>query len=515
LFGFRFRPGRETNINLARENAEDLLQRGLAAAQSGNPRDYEEAEYFLEWVLLTDSDLDQQVQAWYWLSRITDDPKRKHECLENALAVNPAHPESRRDLAILEGRLKPEEMRANPLQPGASVVPGRQVTPGEIRRFKCPKCGASVVYNPALGVAQCQFCGSRINEQGQLAQPTGPASTGVSDQDWVAAIYTEKGHRWVLPQQRVLKCQGCGATVTFSPSHVSAVCSYCGSPYVVQPADQGMADLRQPDGIIPFAFDAHGAIYYSQFWLQHEAAKMGIPDDLAALAALGTPTAIYLPFWTFDMAGEVRWSGWVRPGADIGGVNVDDVDTAARVGGAALGLLVGDMNAVARSVGGMATKKYDRSNMVHTNGSVGVVSNDILVPATTSLPDEMLRKMMYDTKRAVPYNEQMLAHWPAEIYSTSLADASLSARDVALQEADRQIELTAGQLPNSNDSLQVDRSGLSVLSYKLLLVPIWAGSYSYKGQVYKLLVNGQNGQAEGDAPGGSSLIARFFAQYQS
>src|SRR5690349_21574346 len=106
-------------MNLARENAEDLLQQGLAAAQSGDPRDRDQAEYFLEWVLRTDSDLDQQTQAWYWLSRITDDPKRKHECLENALAVNPADPDARRDMAILEGRLKPENMRANPVQPGA------------------------------------------------------------------------------------------------------------------------------------------------------------------------------------------------------------------------------------------------------------------------------------------------------------------------------------------------------------------------------------------------------------
>ena len=104
-------------MSISRGHAQELLYKALAAAQSGDPRDRQEAEYYLEWVLRTDSDLDQQVTAWYWLSRITDDPKEKRERLENALAIRPPHPDARRDLAILDGRLKPNQMRVAPICP--------------------------------------------------------------------------------------------------------------------------------------------------------------------------------------------------------------------------------------------------------------------------------------------------------------------------------------------------------------------------------------------------------------
>src|SRR5215211_5786343 len=89
------------------DNARDLLIYGVAAAKADSK---EEARNYLEWVLRTDADLDQQAEAWYWLSRITGDPKEKRDCLENVLSIYPRHPEARRDLAILDGRLRPEAM---------------------------------------------------------------------------------------------------------------------------------------------------------------------------------------------------------------------------------------------------------------------------------------------------------------------------------------------------------------------------------------------------------------------
>src|SRR5438046_101481 len=88
-------------------SAGDLLIYGEAAAQA-NSRD--EARFYLEWVLRSDADLEQEADAWYWLSRIADDPSEKRNCLENVLAASPNYPEARRDLAILDGQLNPKEI---------------------------------------------------------------------------------------------------------------------------------------------------------------------------------------------------------------------------------------------------------------------------------------------------------------------------------------------------------------------------------------------------------------------
>src|SRR5687768_9148022 len=358
-------------MSFSRGNAYELLHRGVSAARSENERDHEEAEYYLEWVLRTDSDLDQQAVAWYWLSRIAKDQARKRECIENVLAINPSHPEARRDKAIMEGRLNPAMMRANPLEQGTPVVQSQQVAAKDTRRFKCPRCGAIAAFDPNIGQLRCQFCGTQLDETGQIAETPAPgtqgAGGGVSEQDWIAAIYTETGHRWALPQSAVLECQGCGATVTVAPAPASASCAYCAAPYTVRLAEGEMSDLREPDGVITFAFDPTAAANHARNWLGEQARRLGVPDDLPDLSALDSPRPLYQPLWTFDISGEVRWSGFVKADMDIGGVSLGGVDNAASLGGVALGLMTGDFDIAARSAAGMASKKVEGSNMIYSN----------------------------------------------------------------------------------------------------------------------------------------------------
>src|SRR5690348_448290 len=90
------------------DEARELLVYGVAAAKANSPL---EARNYLEWVLRTDADLEQQAEAWYWLSTLSNDPGEKRSCLESALAASPDYPEARRDLAILDGRLRAEDLR--------------------------------------------------------------------------------------------------------------------------------------------------------------------------------------------------------------------------------------------------------------------------------------------------------------------------------------------------------------------------------------------------------------------
>lgn len=499
-------------MSLARGHAAELLSKGLAAAQSGDRRDWSEAEHYLEWVTLTDADLDQQAQAWYWLSRVTDDPKRKAECLENALSIQPGHADARRDKAILDGRLDPTKVRANGAQSAAPTMQPEQIGNLEGKRFPCPKCGAVARYDPIVGMLRCQFCGTKLDANGQPVGDSAGASLGgeVSDQDWVAAIYTEEGHAWVLPQERLLQCQGCGAAVTFAPALVSARCGYCGSPYVVVEVAGADNDLREPDGIVPFTFDAPQALGYARHWLGEQARLVGVPDDLLRVAALQMPQPVYLPFWTFDIVGEVRWSGWVRADQDF--AELDNLDTVAGLGGVALGIALGSFSMVAESAADtIAKKQQNKSNLVHSTGAVGAIVTGVLVPASRSLPADTFKGIQYHTQYAVRYSPDMLVNWPAEIYSVSMSDASIAARQRAVEESNRQIELEAGvEMDGSNRTITVDRTGLSVQSYKLLLLPVYTTAYTYRDRTFRLAVNGQTGQVLGDVPGAASFVRKML-----
>ena len=499
------------------EDAREWLSLGLASAQSGDPRDYDDAEYYLEWVLRSHPEPEQEVLAWYWLSRITTDVGRRRDCLENALAVRPTFPDARRDLAIMDGRLKPEAMRANPLASGVGVAIGEdgKISASQVRRFPCPKCGATVAYDPSYGIVRCQFCGTPVSAEGGVdeAAPDNAMSgdIAVSEQDWVAAIYTQTGHSWALPQQAALKCESCGATVTLGPAQISGRCAYCGSPQLIRVAAASMGELREPDGIIPFAIGKTHVIKAAQAWLAAESRKLGVPADLAGLATLQSGTPIYVPFWTFDIEGNVEWSGYIRPDD---GLSLNNIDNAMNVGMTALGLFMGSPDMAARGVANIVANKVDQ-NLVHSTGWSVVSLDDALVPGTCSLPAEQLGRLAYDTKVAVPYREELLASWPAEVYTVPLGDASLGAREHAMKKVDKDIEMQTGRQVGGDigaPALRVDRTGLTVISYKLLLLPVWIVMYIYKGQPYRALVNGQTGLVEGDVPRADGLLGKVFGR---
>ncbi len=428
------------------DNASDLLLYGVAAAKA-NSRD--EARNYLEWVLRTDADFDQQAEAWYWLSRITDDPKEKRDCLENVLAITPRHPEAQRDMAILEGRLKPETMH-DPLHSVAPLAPGPTVGQSDLQTYKCPQCGARMTARETDGKLVCGFCGYEAG--GSKNSTLNPSA--VDEQDWVAAIYSMKGHRWEVPTERAFKCNACGATVVMPPSNVSTNCPFCGTPYVAQSSQE--QELIEPNGILPFAFDEKMAWACVVKWL---GTQRFAPADLGHQAMQNSPRPIYVPFWTFDIDGEIGWRGW-------------EVST-----------------------------EFGRATRAPASGSAPIYFDDLLVPGTHSLPAHLLSALQFDTKHLLPYSIDMLANWPAEVYAVSVADASLVARDHAIHSRQTQDFINTTVSINGNiQDLIVETPDLSVLSYKLALLPVWVGSYIYGGKTFAVLVNGQSGVVEGEVP---------------
>jgi hypothetical protein len=138
------------------ESVRDLLVRGTAAARSG---DEKEAKFFLEWMLDLDADLEQKIEAWYWLSKVTSDPKQKRNYLEDILANQPFHLLARRDLMIVDGKLDPNEIiDPNRIQLHQGANGERKA---EVLSFSCPNCGGRMVYTPDGTALTCEYCESR------------------------------------------------------------------------------------------------------------------------------------------------------------------------------------------------------------------------------------------------------------------------------------------------------------------------------------------------------------------
>ena len=400
----------------------DLLREAIANIKA---KDFSLARRYLERALDIADDHETRIWANYWMSQITDDLQEKRKYLEEVLAAEPTHPEARRALALLDGKIKPGEI----VNPDALPAQSTETQNAKADRFACPKCGARMVFDGDGRTLVCEQCTST-----QALNNSAPEF----EQDFILAMATGKGHRTPVAV-KTFNCQGCGAQFILPPQEISSVCAYCGSPHVVI----GTRELVQADSIIPMAFNQRQAAQYLVQWVEkHKITPQGMVQ---------APLGMYLSIWTFDIFGNIPWSGTV----------------------------------------------YRNKQEVPVSGEKNVNFNDIVVPGAPRLADLLPRIMPgFDTSCAPAYDPGYLAGWPAEVYEMAMSDASLEARKQAVDGALDRIRLEMGHV---ND-LNYNTSNLSILSFKLVLIPVWYTTYLLEGRTFRVVINGQNGTVYGETP---------------
>ncbi len=408
------------------DEARDILVRGIAAAKA---KEFEEARHYLEWALNLEPDPDQAEEAWYWLSEISASPAEKRRWLDNLLANNPGDARARRSLAILDGKLKPAEIiDPDRLKPG--VVGSPQAAGAQ--RFICPKCGGRMTFTPDGLSLTCEYCAAHEHIPAEK-DPSG-------DQDFLIAMATATGHQSPT-QAHLLVCQGCGASFILPPQNLTMNCPYCASAYVLE--SQVARNFIQPGAVIPLAVSEAQAKQALASWLK----GLRIQAPLHVAKGVG----IYLPFWDFNIGGQINW----RYQVEVQRMLVEQSDTDV------------------------------------------LYLSDILAPATKRLNQACLPVMQsYDLKALIDYDPRYLSNWPAETYQIEVGDASLNARQAVLAIKKRQI---TQKVPGNARNLVFDSSNMLIDSFKLVLFPVWMASITRQnGCKYNVVINGQNAQVFGE-----------------
>ncbi len=424
--------------HLRRErSAENLYQHAREALRGG---ERERARQLLLQAVEYDRD---HSDAWLWLSATTDDPQEQKIYLEWAIAANPANAAAKRGLGLLTGQIKAADLApaAGAPQPEAAQAPA----PAEVERtFTCPQCGGALRYEPGTGGLRCAHCG--------YAEPVAAVALAGGEQVLDFALPTVQSQRWAVGE-RLVKCAQCGASTVAPPGQKSEQCPFCGAAALIAAAEE--AELLPPQGLIPMGYDAAGAEAAMTAWL-----KGGwlMPDDLAQLARNRRLQPVYVPFWCFNASVSARWRARVAEGSG-------------------------------------RTRRW-----VPRTGERTFFFTDFLQPGTGSLPEKLLRQAdPFDLKKLVAYSPSFLAGWPAGTYDVSLAQASLQAREGMLDQARRQLFVKAALGQDVTD-LQITGSDFTGQTYRLVLLPLWVGAYSYRKVPYRVLVNGQTGKVAGDRP---------------
>lgn len=402
------------------EYVHDLLIRGIASIKGGEKESGRKA---LERLLDLDAAVEDRLDAWWYLSEISEDKKMIRGYLENILANEPSHARARRKLAILDGKLMEEEI-INPDQ--LRGEPGKLVN-GSADRFTCPKCGGKMVYSPDGIEVICEFCANQEREKAQNG------SSG--EQDFFLVMATRKGH---LRQMDTItfNCEGCGSEFILPPTRLTITCPYCGSAYVVRNNDP--RSVLEPNGVFPFKISEEKVKEILRGWFKLHTPK----EPLRVTNGMG----IYLPVWSFCIEGPVPYHYQVEKEKKVVTISAEDY----------------------------------------------LLESNILVSASGNPPAKWSSEIeKYDLDQVTAFDHAILSDWVAENYRVSVGDASLLGRQIALENMKQKLHL---HLENGANNLQVISSKIAVVSYELILLPVWLIHYTSDGFEYNALVNGGNGE---------------------
>jgi hypothetical protein len=413
---------------------KELLKSGIIEAKAGHR---EAARRYLDRAAYISNDHDVLAESWFWMSQVLEDIGEKRKALENCLANDLQHARARRALAILDGKLRADEI----VDPDHLPAAPEGLHAGNADRFMCPKCGGRMSFAPDGQSLTCEYCS---RNQRFAAQPG-----TTNEKDFIIAMATARGHGKPLNQQ-VFHCKGCGCEFILPPNEISYTCVYCGSPHVINwESEEG---LLAPDGILPHAFDQQRAHKYLVEWLERNKTKLEGQVNL--------PRGVYLPLWTFDLGGTL----------DYVGEKVDDSEI-------------------------QFGRKYQK--MVRVKDSYPVQINDLPIPAARKLSAVFLKLIpTFELKAVRPYEPGYLASWPAEVYDIPMAEASLDARAQGLSSYKRDLPVLLDPIK----LISASSADMTIESFRLNLLPVWMTELPFDGRMHLVLINGQNGEVKSDLP---------------
>ncbi len=329
-------------------------------------------------------------------------------------------------------------------------------------QLKCAKCGAPIVYAPGSHETLCEHCGHRnsIDTGGQV----------VSEQDFGEAMGSLTSGAEVIERLNV-ECRSCGATTEFAPNVQSQECPFCGTPIVAQAVCQRVI---KPRALLPFGLDrdkARGSYvtWVGKLWFA--------PNDLKKLAWIdGHMAGLYLPFWTFDARATTRYTG------ERGDYYYETVRVPVTVNGKTQ----------------WQTRQVRKIRWRSRSGTVHNRFDDVLVPASSSLPHEKLMKLgAWDLGSLVPYAEGYISGFRSESYTIDLEGGFTAAR-ARMQDV---IRGTVNQdIGGDQQRIHQMWPVYDAITFKHLLLPIWVAVYRYRDKPYRILVNARDGTVSGERP---------------
>ncbi|MBT2224602.1 hypothetical protein [Nonomuraea sp. NEAU-A123] len=317
----------------------------------------------------------------------------------------------------------------------------------------CAGCGASVAFAPGTTVLRCPYCGHE--------QPIAAPARAVREHSYDAFLAKPRV-RSTAPNQ--FACPGCHART--ESDAISKLCQFCGTALI---ADTTADSQIAPEAVLPFALDRQGARHHLRGWVK---TRWFAPNRLKKVSEAESMKSTYLPHWTFDAGTVSDYTGQRGEHYWVTETYTENGQTK--------------------------TRQVRRTRWYPAGGRVSRAFDDVLVSATGQVGKERLDELEpWPLKSAVPYQPGYVAGHHSLRYDTEPQSGLEQAKS-------RMAKIIEGDCRDDigGDEQRVHsvNTSYSDVTFKLMLLPVWIGCYLFGGKTYQVLINGINGEVQGDRP---------------
>ena len=336
-------------------------------------------------------------------------------------------------------------------------------------RFPCSGCGGSLVFKPGTTQLKCPYCGTENS-----IDVDDTDDSHLTEHDFLQELENERlkqQNAVDVPVAEGVRCTNCGATTTVTKERTADRCPYCDSPLVIQNAFSCKFNVQ---ALLPFIVNSDTAQETYKKWIT---SRWFAPNDFKRRATREEALrGIYMPFWTYDAETRTRYTG---ERGDAYYVTV--TRTVQRDG---------------KSV--QEDHRERRIKWTHVSGRVKVDFDDVLTPASHSLPTDLQDSLApWPLDKLKPFRQEFLSGFVTETYQVTLGDGFEEAKK-------RMIPVIRGRINKDigGDEQRISSmdTGYSGISFKHILLPVWMSAYRYHNETYRFMVNAQTGQATGKRP---------------
>ncbi|MES2265932.1 MAG: hypothetical protein V4520_04170 [Bacteroidota bacterium] len=332
--------------------------------------------------------------------------------------------------------------------------------------LKCKGCGALLHFVPGTHNLQCEYCGvnNPIEQSEALTE-----IISVDFEEYIAGIDSGKQ----LDNQKIVDCHNCGSRTVLDAFVTSDKCPFCASPLVLN-LESGLQYVP-PHYILPFEVTKQQGAEFFKKWL---AGLWWAPNDLAKKVSNSSSilNGVYLPHWTYD----------INTITDYTGERGDYYYTTETY----------TVNENGRSE--TRTRQVRHTRWSYASGRVHCKFEDLIVPASKSLPEETLVKLEpWKFSNLVKFDERYTSGFRSETYQLDPEKGLVKAIEQTVSRINDTIRDDIGGDEQRIDHTDTEYNDKAI---KYIMLPVWVSAYNYNNKVYQFTVNASTGEIIGQRP---------------